>query len=74
MPESASGQTPVAPTPVGSASPSPQGRKIQLTPELIEKITARVYAMLMADARIERERLRLSTQKTPGTDGGRHAV
>lgn len=50
------------------------GPKIELTPELVEKITARVYAMLLADARIERERLRLSNQKVPGFFGGRHAV
>jgi hypothetical protein len=72
MPEtlpSSEGQAPVE-SPAGAQ----QARKIDLTPELIRKITARVYAMLLADTRIEGERARLSNQKTPGTNGGRHAV
>ena len=72
MPETLS--SPEGHTPIEGAAPAQQARTIQLTPELIQKITARVYAMLLADARIERERSRFSNQQTPGTNGGRHAV
>jgi len=72
MPETT--PSPEGQAPVDQGTPAQPSRRIELTPELIHKIAARVYAMLLADANIERERMRFSNQKAPGTSGGRHAV
>ena len=38
---------------------SAEGSSITLTPELVEEVTERVYRMLLAELRIEREQNRL---------------
>ena len=38
---------------------SAEGSSITLTPELVEEVTERVYRMLLAELRIEREKNRL---------------
>jgi len=56
--------------PTTSQTQSGRSRSIQLTPELVEKITAKVYALMLADARIARERRHYSHQKSCNSDGG----
>jgi len=55
------------------AQPEP-GRPLQLTPELLKKIAARVYALMLADVKIERERRRIASIRLRNSNGGRHAV
>lgn len=45
----------------------------EITPELVRKIARQVYAMLVADLRIENERARRSTQRARKNQGGRSA-
>jgi hypothetical protein len=47
-----------------------ESRSIQLTPELVKKIAERVYALMLADIKIDRERRRFSTQSTQESKGG----
>jgi hypothetical protein len=65
MPEAAS--SPGADTAAAGA----RGRAIQLTPELVKEIAARVYALMLAESRIERERRRLYARRLQNPDGGR---
>ena len=62
------------PPPAESQAPPDQGRSLQITPELIKKIAARVYALMLADIKVERERRRLAPLKPRDSNGGRHAV
>jgi len=66
MPEAATTST-------TSPTPGQQARPVQLTPELVKKIASRVYALMQADIKIERERRRLSTQKRHNLIGGQYA-
>jgi hypothetical protein len=63
MPESVS-------TAADQTTSSQPGRSIQLTPDLVKKIADRVYALMQADLRIERERLRVKTQSTQEINHG----
>ena len=62
------------PPPAVSQSPPGPSSSIQLTPELVKKIAARVYVLLLADAQIERERRHFSPQKSHNSDGGRYGA
>jgi hypothetical protein len=64
MPE---GQTPS--TQPGSASPEELAAST-LTPALVREVTDKVYALLLADLRIERERRRRPPGLTNGKYGG----
>ena len=63
-----------APSPAGTRAPSEQGQTLQLTPELVKKIADRVYELMLADAKIERERRRSASVKLRNPNGGRHAI
>ncbi len=67
MPETT---TPPAPA---QAQPASAGG-IQLTPELVMKIAARVYAMMLAELKLERERRRCSPQSLRSINGGRYGA
>ena len=41
-----------------------------LTSDLVRKVADRVYAMLLADLRVDRERARLATRKSQQIGGG----
>ena len=60
------------PAPNNPGGTSGSARSIQLTPELVKKIAARVYALMLADIKIERERQHFSGQKTRYPQGGQH--
>jgi hypothetical protein len=60
----------------GSVQPTPskKNRPIQLTPELVKKIAERVFALMLADIRIDHERRRLFTQATPDSNRGHYGA
>jgi hypothetical protein len=60
----------------GANQPAPlkKGRTIQLTPELVKKITERVYALILAEIKIDRERRRLSSSTSQESGGGPYAI
>jgi hypothetical protein len=62
------------PSPAGQRDSQEPGRSLELTPELVKKIAARVYAMMLADIKIERERRRIISVRLRNSNGGRHAV
>jgi hypothetical protein len=53
---------------------SGQNRSVDITPELVEKVAAKVYALLLADLKIERERRTFSSQRVRDPGGGRYDV
>ena len=53
----------------GPTQPAPNAPGI--TPELVQEIADKVYALLLADLRIERERLRLTRHTWHGQGGRR---
>lgn len=65
--------------PQSSSPPAEQGQvapqTLQLTPELVQKVAAKVYALMLADLKTERERRPLSAQeRRTVSKGGRHGV
>jgi hypothetical protein len=54
-----------------SQSPG-QNHSVDITPELVEKVAAKVYALLLADLRTERERRTFSSQRVRDPGGGRY--
>jgi hypothetical protein len=68
MPETAPTDTPNTPSPADNAQAT------ALTPELVKQVTERVYALLLADLKIERERQRWQPATQPTSRGGGYAV
>jgi hypothetical protein len=60
--------------PPGSNDQPQAAGAIQLTDELIKKIANKVYALMMEDAKIGRERRHFSPQKSFDSEGGRHGA
>lgn len=59
-------------TPPNDLRSTPQSpANVQITPELIKKVTERVYAMLLEDLRREKERGRRQNQGARRLFGGR---
>jgi hypothetical protein len=54
--------------------PSGNKHSVAITSELVEKVAAKVYTLLMTDLKIERERRAFSSQKTRNPGGGRNGV
>jgi len=62
------------PQSTATSQPAAQGSPATITPDLVKKIAAKVYALLMADIVTERERYRYSSQKLRNRGGGRYGV
>jgi hypothetical protein len=60
--------------PASSSAPSQKSRSIQLTPELVKKIADKVYALMLAEIKIERERRRSVSQPTPDSSRGHYGA
>jgi hypothetical protein len=58
----------------GNTSQPSKNQPAAITPELVKKVAARVYALLLADLKTERERHPFSSQKLRKTGGGRNGV
>jgi len=56
--------------PAQDGSSSETADATRITQDLVDKVTEKVYAMLMQDLAIERERNRPSSIRTLGTGGG----
>ncbi len=67
------------PVPSTASPPTGQGhppaQPLQITPELVQKVAAKVYALMLAEIKIEHERRPQSAQDRRAlTKGGRHAI
>jgi hypothetical protein len=57
-----------------SSIPSQPSRSINLTPELVKKIADKVYALMLAEIKIEHERRRSISQPTPDSSRGHYGA
>jgi len=62
------------PPPSGATSPSGQAQEITITPELVRKLAEKVYCLLLAEIKTERERRRNFQEQTSATQGGRNVI
>ena len=55
----------------GNTSDTEARTGIEITPELVQQVADRVYALLIADLSLERERTGMHDHRTIGWKGGR---